>query len=139
MFVSRLKTSMVIAKPAGQHLQDGGRRGFAIDHDHKTMKFWGILCQHCNLAIGHALDSVVRLLSLAAYRVGQRLARFEGHVRKPLTERDVLRGLSQLEKDTITEGLQRIANGAAPANRTAAQSMLDQNMVDNFMWRSGNE
>jgi len=37
----------------------GGRSGkhFAIDHDHKTGKFRGLLCSNCNQVLGHAKDS----------------------------------------------------------------------------------
>lgn len=37
------------------------------DHDHETGLFRGWLCQHCNLALGHARDSEWRLFALIAY------------------------------------------------------------------------
>ena len=44
-----------------------GKSGACIDHDHKTGKIRGILCRTCNLALGHAKDSVVVLSGLITY------------------------------------------------------------------------
>ena len=38
-----------------------------LDHNHKTGKFRGILCGHCNSALGHAHDDPMILRALAAY------------------------------------------------------------------------
>lgn len=38
-----------------------------IDHDHKTNKVRGLLCQNCNLTVGHAGDDPERLRDLADY------------------------------------------------------------------------
>jgi len=38
-----------------------------LDHDHKTGKFRGWLCPHCNSALGHAKDSPPILEALARY------------------------------------------------------------------------
>ena len=38
-----------------------------IDHDHKTNKIRGLLCSNCNLMLGHAKDSVVRLKNGVLY------------------------------------------------------------------------
>lgn len=43
-----------------------GRR-LAVDHDHKTGEVRGLLCHHCNAAIGHIEENVGRLLQLIAY------------------------------------------------------------------------
>lgn len=43
-----------------------GRR-LAVDHDHETGEVRGLLCHHCNAAIGHVEESVSRLLQLIAY------------------------------------------------------------------------
>jgi hypothetical protein len=40
---------------------------WAIDHDHKTKKFRGILCHSCNLALGHTNDDVATLKKLIKY------------------------------------------------------------------------
>jgi hypothetical protein len=41
--------------------------GACVDHDHKTGKFRGWLCTHCNLALGHLKDSHDRIQKLALY------------------------------------------------------------------------
>ena len=44
-----------------------GPRGFHIDHDHVSNIVRGMLCQSCNLLLGHAKDSVKRLSSAISY------------------------------------------------------------------------
>lgn len=34
------------------------RNAVRIDHNHKTLKFRGLLCHHCNVAIGHLNDDI---------------------------------------------------------------------------------
>lgn len=46
---------------------DHGGRGWATDHDHTTSKVRGILCHKCNLSLGHADDSLIRLRQLVSY------------------------------------------------------------------------
>jgi len=41
--------------------------GMHVDHEHRSGKVRGLLCKHCNLAIGHAKDSPARLRALASY------------------------------------------------------------------------
>ena len=43
------------------------RRGWAVDHCHKTGKVRGILCQACNLVLGHADDDIERLQRMIDY------------------------------------------------------------------------
>lgn len=38
-----------------------------VDHDHGTGKIRGLLCNHCNLALGHFKDSVHSMLSAIEY------------------------------------------------------------------------
>ena len=38
-----------------------------VDHDHKTGKIRGLLCHHCNAAIGHMMDSPETLRRAAQY------------------------------------------------------------------------
>lgn len=45
----------------------GSRKGWHVDHCHKTGRVRGILCQGCNLALGHVADSPQRLRDLASY------------------------------------------------------------------------
>lgn len=47
--------------------RDFDGRNLAVDHDHATGKGRGILCAHCNTAIGKARDSSELLRRMAAY------------------------------------------------------------------------
>jgi len=40
---------------------------FCLDHDHKTLKFRGIICGHCNSALGFVKDSLEVLRALITY------------------------------------------------------------------------
>lgn len=42
-------------------------RRLSVDHDHQTGVVRGLLCHHCNMALGHARDKVDRLLGLVNY------------------------------------------------------------------------
>jgi len=44
-----------------------GRGRFHIDHDHSTGKIRGLLCQHCNLLLGHSKDDPEILTSAIRY------------------------------------------------------------------------
>jgi len=46
---------------------DSRRRGYAIDHNHDTGEFRGILCLKCNSLLGMASDSVSVLHSAVKY------------------------------------------------------------------------
>lgn len=46
--------------------------GAHIDHDHATGQIRGILCGHCNRAIGHLHDDPLRALAVADYLIGLR-------------------------------------------------------------------
>jgi uncharacterized Zn finger protein (UPF0148 family) len=43
------------------------RRGYAIDHNHETSEFRGILCINCNSVLGLARDSIEVLQSAIVY------------------------------------------------------------------------
>lgn len=45
----------------------GGKGAWNVDHDHKTGDNRGLLCQHCNLLLGHAKDNVETLRSAIRY------------------------------------------------------------------------
>jgi hypothetical protein len=52
--------------------EPGGKwNRWAVDHDHKTGKVRGLLCNGCNIALGHARDSVDVLRGLTAYLEAQ--------------------------------------------------------------------
>lgn len=46
---------------------ESDKRLICVDHDHKTNVVRGVLCRPCNLAIGHAKDSIVRLKNMIDY------------------------------------------------------------------------
>ena len=54
-------------KCAGCGINTPGGRGWVVDHCHKTRKIRGILCNHCNLGIGHAKDNIAILEKWIAY------------------------------------------------------------------------
>ena len=47
-----------------RHPEDGVLR---VDHDHSTGKIRGLLCRHCNLALGNMSDDVSLLRKAIAY------------------------------------------------------------------------
>jgi hypothetical protein len=44
-----------------------GKRPWHMDHDHSTGQLRGILCQQCNLMLGHAKDNLETLRAAIAY------------------------------------------------------------------------
>ena len=47
--------------------EPGSKRGWHVDHCHRTLKIRGIVCHHCNSAAGHAKDDPARLRLIADY------------------------------------------------------------------------
>lgn len=45
----------------------GETENLHIDHNHTTGKYRGVLCQGCNLALGHAKDNISTLENLIKY------------------------------------------------------------------------
>jgi len=46
---------------------NGSKKHWSTDHDHATGKVRGILCHHCNLALGHFKDDSSRVRTAADY------------------------------------------------------------------------
>lgn len=44
-----------------------GERRLVVDHCHKSKSVRGLLCQHCNLALGHFRDSVPAMRAAIEY------------------------------------------------------------------------
>lgn len=44
-----------------------GKRGWCVDHSHRTNQIRGILCGHCNSLIGFARESTQTLIFAAEY------------------------------------------------------------------------
>lgn len=53
--------------PGCRSITSGGRRHWHVDHCHKTGRVRGILCHHCNVALGQAQENINRLLGLVDY------------------------------------------------------------------------
>jgi len=51
---------------------DGGGRVLNLDHDHETGKVRGLLCHHCNIALGNFRDNISSLISAAKYLMKSR-------------------------------------------------------------------
>jgi hypothetical protein len=50
-----------------RHPGTGETFSLAVDHDHRTGRLRGLLCRHCNLALGYVGDSVETLEALVRY------------------------------------------------------------------------
>lgn len=84
----------LVAKHGGvcricQHACPTGRR-LAVDHDHKTGKVRGLLCQGCNTGIGKFADDPARLMAAARYLLShQSPGATIGLIHKPPKERAI--------------------------------------------------
>ena len=45
----------------------GSKKELCYDHDHKTMKFRGVLCRGCNRSLGQLGDSLESILKVVKY------------------------------------------------------------------------
>jgi hypothetical protein len=48
----------------------GGRGAFVVDHDHKTNRIRGLLCNACNVGLGCFKDDVTTILKAVRYLAG---------------------------------------------------------------------
>ena len=45
----------------------GSEEPLVVDHDHSTYEVRGLICNHCNLVLGHARDNIQTLKNAIAY------------------------------------------------------------------------
>lgn len=45
----------------------GSEEPLVVDHDHSTQEVRGLICNHCNLVLGHAKDNIETLKNAIAY------------------------------------------------------------------------
>lgn len=57
---------------------DPKKKYFSVDHDHQTGKVRGLLCQPCNIALGHLRDDLDVVLAMAVYLMQRKAASSEG-------------------------------------------------------------
>jgi hypothetical protein len=48
------------------------RKGLHIDHDHRRGVFRGLICERCNIGLGHFQDDPIRLRAAAKYLLKHR-------------------------------------------------------------------
>jgi len=58
----KCEIDITLSKSVGQ-----GRSKAVVDHCHETSKVRGLLCNHCNRALGLIFDSVETLIEMASY------------------------------------------------------------------------
>ena len=60
-----------LCEETGQEIRDRGsfqkRKPWTLDHNHKTGKFRGWICQHCNNALSGARDKIKTLKNMIEY------------------------------------------------------------------------
>lgn len=61
----------ICGKPETAKHQSGKQKDLAIDHDHATGAFRGLLCVNCNNGLGRFKDSPELLISAAKYLKGK--------------------------------------------------------------------
>jgi len=67
IYDSMLKNQNGVCKICGKK----DKRLLSVDHDHKTGKVRGLLCNKCNFALGYADDNPERLRDMARYLESQ--------------------------------------------------------------------
>ncbi len=63
----------------------GRHKRFTVDHDHKTGKIRGLLCNHCNTTLGLVHDSIHTLQAMIQYLESHEQDRHSGDECSPLT------------------------------------------------------
>ena len=67
MLKSQENKCAICNQPETAKHQSGGIKNLAVDHDHKTFKIRGLLCMHCNQAIGKFKHNIKTLKQAILY------------------------------------------------------------------------
>lgn len=75
MLAGQLGLCAICGQPETNNGRSGAVKPLAIDHDHKSGKVRGLLCDNCNQALGRMEDDPERLEAAARYLRGAELSK----------------------------------------------------------------